>query len=931
MADVLPNDVNRRGWRACLLCGLIKTKEQFRRSGCDNCEEVLELQGESQRVADCTSAQFDGIVGMTQPNESWVAKWQRCDKFTPGLYAIRVSGRLPDNIIDDLREKNFAYRPRDGSKNMERTDGEVRASVTLTMPASATEKGSAMQTLLARAATTQALRSAVFETHNEAMSRLLSTNHISNSGEKAADYYRKYCANYSNAKQPLFPRAYAALLHVPSLFDTLMDLERIYAIQIHTCLAETRQLRHERIDHTDEESMLFEATRESLLADLRSTQKQEYRDFVIQVHNELLLRGGGGDNGGNGGDGDGAQGNSVAASVPSSMDDEDSAAGLEISVKTHMQNAEALLSSLANLRDSDADRVLEGAVGKLKKSPSIALRRVGSVEAFLGGASGNSNASSSTHSLHASGTNTPISAWGNQMHPRGLVDRLEDVNVGRASTPTAPTTHPVNPSSYPSNHSNASFTQPSDPDLDLLVSEIKEMGFTETQAKAALDLSKRNLERALNLLLEEPTKVDKHARDTAIRGMLFPTASTTAAISLAAPKQQAPPRSESLAASSSHPELSARPERAGLRRVASGSKGPSPLKDAASDPAARVAGEDRIVGVGASIQQPFNPFVFLQTQQAKVAADLAALGGGAKSLLGKAMEVLHAPADIARAQNRNAARSVVPAPADELSESFTATLGTQVRGSYAVRVRVAASLFDAVAIGGGVEQDAALRAQTAAGIYGNALCGAVLLVRRGEVEAYAAGRGANQDFIRRAREATEFHFEDLDVQLRRAMDACPLNPETMERVWREGDFFVTRHSNLPQVHVLFHLIVGDEETPRELSSQSPLMMGYRAILKLAHLRDIRCLVVPVLFLPYGAELDFFENDAAVAKRAESVLKATKGLLIEQTRGAAGRRAGGEGRGWSLEFVVVRGGLDGYQVTEAFGAVCGKVGEVFRTS
>ncbi|KAJ3240261.1 transcription elongation factor spt4 [Chytriomyces hyalinus] len=116
MGDILPSDQNRRTWRACLLCGLIKTKEQFRADGCDNCDEVLEMRGSSKRVAEYTSAQFDGIVGLTQPNESWVARWQRCDKFTRGLYAIRVSGQLPEDMVEDMKERGFGtYRPRDGS------------------------------------------------------------------------------------------------------------------------------------------------------------------------------------------------------------------------------------------------------------------------------------------------------------------------------------------------------------------------------------------------------------------------------------------------------------------------------------------------------------------------------------------------------------------------------------------------------------------------------------------------------------------------------------------------------------------------------------------------------------------------------------------------------------------------------------------------
>jgi transcription elongation factor SPT4 len=111
--QVLPNEKKRL--RACLLCSLVKTHTQFRRDGCDNCEEVLQLRASAERVADCTSPSFDGLLAIMNPNRSWVAKWQRCDKFVKGMYAIKVNGRLPYDIEEELEERGIRYRPRDGS------------------------------------------------------------------------------------------------------------------------------------------------------------------------------------------------------------------------------------------------------------------------------------------------------------------------------------------------------------------------------------------------------------------------------------------------------------------------------------------------------------------------------------------------------------------------------------------------------------------------------------------------------------------------------------------------------------------------------------------------------------------------------------------------------------------------------------------------
>ena len=111
--DIVPTE--KRKLRACLLCSLVKTTLQFRESGCENCEQVLGLKQSMERVQECTSANFDGLVALMKPGNSWVAKWQRVDKFQKGMYAIRVTGRLPTYIEEELSDKGIKYRPRDGS------------------------------------------------------------------------------------------------------------------------------------------------------------------------------------------------------------------------------------------------------------------------------------------------------------------------------------------------------------------------------------------------------------------------------------------------------------------------------------------------------------------------------------------------------------------------------------------------------------------------------------------------------------------------------------------------------------------------------------------------------------------------------------------------------------------------------------------------
>jgi len=114
MSDHIPKDL--RQLRACLSCSLVKSMEQFETDGCDNCDVFLHMKSNREAVYDCTSGNFDGMVASCKPEDSWVCKWQRITKFKPGVYAISVSGRLPQDIIRQMQRGGAAYRSRDTSK-----------------------------------------------------------------------------------------------------------------------------------------------------------------------------------------------------------------------------------------------------------------------------------------------------------------------------------------------------------------------------------------------------------------------------------------------------------------------------------------------------------------------------------------------------------------------------------------------------------------------------------------------------------------------------------------------------------------------------------------------------------------------------------------------------------------------------------------------
>jgi len=86
------------------------------KEGCPNCEDFLHLAGSSEQIADCTSQVFEGLITLADPARSWVAKWQRLDGYVSGVYAVKVSGILPEEVIDTMEnEARIRYIPRDGS------------------------------------------------------------------------------------------------------------------------------------------------------------------------------------------------------------------------------------------------------------------------------------------------------------------------------------------------------------------------------------------------------------------------------------------------------------------------------------------------------------------------------------------------------------------------------------------------------------------------------------------------------------------------------------------------------------------------------------------------------------------------------------------------------------------------------------------------
>ncbi|KAK5109242.1 transcription elongation factor spt4 [Meristemomyces frigidus] len=100
-----------RNLRACMVCSIVQTQTEFARKGCPNCEEFLELRGNSDSIAEATSQVFEGLITLSDAGGSWVAKWQRLQDYKAGIYAVKVIGVLPDDYVAAAENAGVKYFP----------------------------------------------------------------------------------------------------------------------------------------------------------------------------------------------------------------------------------------------------------------------------------------------------------------------------------------------------------------------------------------------------------------------------------------------------------------------------------------------------------------------------------------------------------------------------------------------------------------------------------------------------------------------------------------------------------------------------------------------------------------------------------------------------------------------------------------------------
>ncbi|KAK6170121.1 hypothetical protein SNE40_018593 [Patella caerulea] len=265
-----------------------------------------------------------------------------------------------------------------------------------------------------------------------------------------------------------------------------------------------------------------------------------------------------------------------------------------------------------------------------------------------------------------------------------------------------------------------------------------------------------------------------------------------------------------------------------------------------------------------------------------------------------------------------------------LEESFTIHLGAQMKTTHNIRL-LCTDVLDLCRhkthTVGGVVIPQPQRLQTAMSLYSNSLCGLIMLVDN-RLNSYT---GMKRAFSRVCEQSTDFHFSDLDRRLYLIEEEfIKANEIRSHRVCNEdgdvvsikstgsgisatssssdtqtknsnyklnnGDFYITEHSNLSEVHVVFHLVCDDSVRSGDISSRHPAILSLRNIIKLCFRYDIHTITIPLLLTH---EMTEEMTIPWCMKRAELVYKCVKGFMIEMaTYGAQESR--------TIQFLVPRG-------------------------
>ncbi|CAO3593403.1 unnamed protein product [Absidia cylindrospora] len=600
-----------------------------------------------------------------------------------------------------------------------------------------------------------------------------------------------------------------------------------------------------------EEMEIKQATFASDILQTQQSQRQEYRDFVMELYREYQMR--------------------TSALYENNNSDDNT-----------QLNSDATGSKMEIAKSIDGKDLVTTAANRIWKKDT------------------GSSSSSSSFSLSSSPSTTK------QSYSEQQQQQQQQQQQPRRQRQDSTTSRLSQQSMTSDSWKRSSIGSSSGDDLAMqkMIQDIQEMGFTKDQAEAALTLTNgQNVERAINILVENPDQIDQQMKRRS-----FSQQQQHSPTSASPPP---PPPQTSSSSSSLHQRQDSWNDSIPSFRRHSLQK-PTPLNSSSTTslqqhkplPMPTVSSTTPTTTTNGG--KSWNPISFFQQQ--KQALENTNLSSVRKfsGWLGKAMEnfgIEHDENDPSAFGNSHG-----HGPSSQLVESFTITLGTaQIKSSHNLRLLVAdlgADLLDPLPFD--EQRELGYKAQTAMRLYTSQLSAILVLVDKNELcqthdstaaaldwRQYKMGKGSNHALYDRTLRSTEFHFPTTESQL----DLIETNVQQNQKDYlQEGAFFITKHSNLPMHQIVFHLIIdGDAVSKTDLSSRHPLMIGLRNILRLTTRYDISSLSLPLVMLP-DRFLDQPEHymPATVdqpqlhvnwlSKRSEALMKTVKGYLMEASRG-----------------------------------------------
>ncbi|XP_044731533.1 protein C12orf4 homolog [Chrysoperla carnea] len=270
---------------------------------------------------------------------------------------------------------------------------------------------------------------------------------------------------------------------------------------------------------------------------------------------------------------------------------------------------------------------------------------------------------------------------------------------------------------------------------------------------------------------------------------------------------------------------------------------------------------------------------------------------------------------------------------NDIEESFTIHLGSQMKQMYNIRlistkIQSFFNIYNNNSRKGSQDDDdsniiatdnpdliinsSAQRLQTAMALYSNDLCGIILLTDNN-----MGFTSITKEFTNICQESTEYHFLNVDDQMELIGECvrnnCKLsntnntnngsnggNSDEWQTILyknlKDGDIYITTHSNLSKVHVVFHLMYNSTCSSTDINSRHNVILGIRNILKLACSNNITTLTIPLLL---QNEMSEEMTVQWCTKRAELIFKCVKGFMIEMASWGGSELK-------NLQFIIPKG-------------------------